>query len=305
MNPPDVLCYGEIGIDNIIQTDGLPSPENAVFPTSDSYHGGGAAANTAVWLATLGVKVRLSGNVLGVDDYGNSILERLKRHPNIDLSLVEQRPGVTTPFTRALVTPDGERSFLIFWYPQAPKITLTREMLGGIKYLALDLYGGPERLATAQLAFENGVSTAIGDVIWPDHPALPFASIATNSGPFVRQHFPGMDVRQHARRLQSISKGIVITTDGPRTVHALDAQGNGYTIQPPETTAVDATGAGDAFRAGLLYGLLQGFDLPRSLSLGVACGSLKVRNLGAATTLPDLREIEALANSLRAQPEPR
>jgi ribokinase len=86
-------------------------------------------------------------------------------------------------------------------------------------------------------------------------------------------------------------------------VHALDEQGNGYTIQPPATTAIDATGAGDAFRAGLLYGLLQGFDLPRSLCWGVATGSLKVRSLGAATTVPSFRDIEALANSLRAQPE--
>src|SRR6266511_2133760 len=286
MQMSEVLCYGEIGIDNIIQTDGLPSPENAVFPTSDSYHGGGAAANTAVWLAHLGVNVRLTGNAIGHDPYGDLILEGLRKQPKVDLSLVEQREGVTTPFTRALVTPDGERSFLIFWYPQAPKIQLTKEMLEGVKYLALDLYGGPERLATARLAFESGVSTAIGDVIWPDHLALPFASIATNSAPFIRQHFPGVDVRQHARKLQSISKGIVITTDGPRTVHALDA-----------------TGAGDAFRAGLLYGLLHGFDLPRSLCWGVATGSLKVRSLGAATTLPGFREVEALADSLHTQPE--
>jgi sugar/nucleoside kinase (ribokinase family) len=303
MQTSDVLCYGEIGIDNIIQTDGLPSPENAVFPTSDSYHGGGAAANTAVWLSNLGVNVKLTGNVIGQDAYGNLVLEGLRKHPKIDLSLVQQREGVTTPFTRALVTPDGERSFLIFWYPQAPKVQLTKEMLTGVRYLPLDLYGGPERLATAQLAFENGVTTAIGDVVWPDHPALPFTGIATNSGPYTRQHFPGVDVRRHARKLQSISKGIVITTDGPRTVHALDAQGNGYTIQPPVTTAIDATGAGDAFRAGLLYGLLQGFDLPRSLCWGVATGSLKVRSLGAATTLPSFRDIEALANSLHAQPE--
>jgi sugar/nucleoside kinase (ribokinase family) len=299
----EVLCYGEIGIDNIIQADGLPSPENAIFPRSDSYHGGGAAANTAVWLDNLGVKVKLTGNVIGHDPYGHRILEGLRKHSNIDVSLVEQREGVVTPFTRAIVTPDGERSFLIFWYPQAPKVQLTKERLQGVKYLALDLYGGPERLATAQLAFESGVSTVIGDVIWPDHPALPFTSIATNSGPYIRQHFPGVDVRQHARRLQSISKGIVITTDGPRIVHALDAQGNGFTVQPPATTAIDATGAGDAFRAGLLYGLLQGFDLPHSLCWGVATGSLKVRNLGAATTLPDFREIETLANSLQPQPE--
>ena len=303
METSEVLCYGEIGVDNIIQTDGLPSPENAVFPTSDSYHRGGAASNTAVWLAALGVKVKLAGNMIGRDPYGDLIMEGLRRYSNIDLSLVEQREGVTTPFTRAIVTPDGERSFLIFWYPQAPKIHVTKEMLHGIRYLALDLYGGPERLDTARLAFEAGVSTAIGDVIWPDHPALPFTSIATNSGPYIRQHYPGVDIRQHARNLQSISKGIVITTDGPKLVHALDTQGNGFLIQPPTVTVLDATGAGDAFRAGLLYGWLRGFDLPRSLCWAVAAGSLKVRNLGAATTVPDFREIETLANSLQARPE--
>jgi sugar/nucleoside kinase (ribokinase family) len=303
METCEVLCYGEIGIDNIIQTDGLPSPENAIFPKSDSYHGGGAASNTAVWLAALGVKVKLTGNAIGRDPYGDLIMEGLSKQPNIDLSLVEQREGVTTPFTRAIVTPDGERSFLIFWYPQAPKIPLTREMLDGVRYVALDLYGGPERLDTARLAFESGVSTAIGDVIWPDHPALPFTNIVTNSGPYIRQSFPGLDVRQHARKLQSISKGIVITTDGPLMVHALDAQGNGFRIQPPAVTVIDATGAGDAFRSGLLYGLSRGFDLPRSLCWAVAAGSLKVKNLGAATTLPDFKEIEALANSLQAQPE--
>jgi sugar/nucleoside kinase (ribokinase family) len=303
METPEVLCYGEIGIDNIIQADGLPSPEDAVFPTSDSYHGGGAAANTAVWLAHLGVNVTLTGNAIGRDAYGDMIVERLRRQGKIDLSLVEQREGVATPFTRAIVTPDGERSFLIFWYPQAPRTSLTREMLDGVRYVALDLYGGPERLAAARLAVEAGVPTAIGDVIWHDHPALPLTSIATNSGPFIRRHFPGVDVRQHARRLQSISKGIVITTDGPHPVHALDAQGHGFTIQPPAVSAVDATGAGDAFRAGLLYGLLRGFDLPRSLCWAVAAGSLKVQQLGAATTLPPIREIEALANNLQSQPE--
>lgn len=303
METCEVLCYGEIGIDNIIQADGLPSPEQAIFPKSDSYHGGGAASNTAIWLANLGVKVKLTGNMIGLDPYGDMIIEILGKHSNINLSLVERREGVTTPFTRAIVTPDGERSFLIFWYPQAPKVTLTKEMLDGVKYLALDLYGGPERLDTARLSFESGVYTAIGDVIWPDHPVLPFTSIATNSGSYIRQSFLGVDVREHAHKLQSISKGIVITTGGPQMVHAIDAQGNSFTIQPPAVPAVDATGAGDAFRSGLLYGLLRGFDLPSSVCWGVAAGSLKVQNLGAATTLPNFKEIESLANSLKVQPE--
>src|SRR5512139_300250 len=98
MDTWDVFCYGEIGVDNLIQADGLPSPENAVFPKSDSYHLGGAAANTAVWLAAMGVKVRLCGNAIGRDAYGEQIIEKLSRYPALDRSLVEQRQDVTTPF---------------------------------------------------------------------------------------------------------------------------------------------------------------------------------------------------------------
>ena len=61
----DLFCYGEIGVDNIIQLPHLPSPELAAFPTGDTYHIGGAAANTAVWLAKLGIATALSGNWIG------------------------------------------------------------------------------------------------------------------------------------------------------------------------------------------------------------------------------------------------
>ena len=66
-------------------------------------------------------------------------------------------------------------------------------------------------------------------------------------------------------------------------------------------TAVDATGAGDAFRAGLLAALVAGESLPRALCLGLATGALSVLNLGAATTLPPAAEIRALAATLRVE----
>jgi sugar/nucleoside kinase (ribokinase family) len=298
MDHLDVFCYGELGVDNIIQTDQLPTPEIAVFPREESYHIGGAAANTAVWLATMGVPVGLAGNFIGNDQYGRWLLGWLKKHTWLDLSLVEKRNEIPTPYTRAIVTPDGERSFLIFYYPQTPKLPFQPIMLRGAKYVALDLYGGPERLDAARDAIQAGAQTTIGDVIWADHAVLPHTSIATNSASYIRSAFPGIDVRQHARKLQSISKGIIITTDGAEDVFVLDKKGAAFTVRPPKVTSVDSTGAGDAFRAGLLYGLLKGLDLPRSVCLGVATGALKVGFIGAATTLPKLDEIKTLSSTL-------
>ncbi len=298
MDHLDVFCYGELGVDNIIQADQLPTPEIAVFPQAESYHIGGAAANTGVWLANMGIPVGLAGNIIGQDQYGEWLWGWLKKHPLLDLSLIERRKDIPTPYTRAIVTPDGERSFLIFYYPKTPKLPFLPSMLKGARYVALDLYGGPERVNAARDAFQAGVLTTIGDVIWTDHEVLPFASIATNSASYIRNVFPGVDVHQHARKLQAISKGIVVTTDGGNDVFVLDKARIAFTVTPPKVTPVDATGAGDAFRSGLLFGLIKGLDLPHSVCLGVAAGALKVGFIGAATTLPQLIEIESLAATL-------
>jgi sugar/nucleoside kinase (ribokinase family) len=291
----DIFCYGEIGIDNIIQVPHLPRPELAAFPTGDSYHLGGAAANSAACLGNWGVAVGLSGNKYGQDPYGRMLRTQLDDKAGLDLRYVEQAEDVVTPFTRALVTPDGDRSFLIYGYPQAPKVPLTAEMLAGAQFLALDLYGGPERLAAAQTAHAAGVINVISDIIDPEHPALPITGIANISAAFIRDRFPGVGVLDHVRRLQQISKGIIVLTDGAEPVVVLDRNGDQFSIQPPQVPAVDATGAGDAFRSGLLAGLVRGHDLRTSTRLGVAAGAFKVRHLGAATVLADWDEVEALA----------
>ncbi len=202
-----VLCYGELGVDNLIRVPHLPSPELAAFPASETYHVGGAAANTAVWLAHWGVPVRLAGNHIGRDEYGSWLTAWLRKQPALSQAYVTQSEEVVTPFCRVMVTPDGERTFLVYWYPRTPKTPLTHEMLDGCAYLALDLYGGGERVAAARLARQVGVRTVIGDVIWPEHEALALTDIATNSAAFIRQTFPGKDVRRHSLELRQASGG--------------------------------------------------------------------------------------------------
>jgi sugar/nucleoside kinase (ribokinase family) len=296
-----VFCYGELGIDNTIRLPHLPTPELAAFPTADSYHIGGAAANTAVWLARWGVSVGLAGNNIGHDEYGEQLWDWLRQHPTLDTCHIERRPDLATPFCRIMVTPDAERTILVYWYPQTPKTPLTADMLGGARYLALDLYGGDERVAAAQVARRTGAQTVVSDIVWPDHPVLPLTDVAINSATYVRETFPDADVLQHARELQAVSRGIVVVTDGPRPVRALDRDGTLFTVQPPQVEAVDATGAGDAFRAGLIYGFLQGWSLLRSTIWATASGALKVQRVGAASDPPSLEEVASLVATLERE----
>jgi sugar/nucleoside kinase (ribokinase family) len=57
---------------------------------------------------------------------------------------------------------------------------------------------------------------------------------------------------------------------------------------------VDTTGAGDAFNAGISYGMALRWPWERTLILGNACGGLACRALGAQASLPDWDEIAAL-----------
>ncbi len=152
------------------------------------------------------------------------------------------------------------------------------------------------------VAREAGVQTTIGDIIDLNHPALPLTSIATNSAAYLREWEPGLGVREYAHQLQAVSGGIIVFTDGPNPVFVLAADATSFTVQPPHVTAVDATGAGDAFRSGLLAGLLAGEGLPKAVCWGAAAGALKVQHLGAASTVPSLEEVKALAGTLAVRP---
>ena len=298
-----IFVYGEIGVDNAIRVSALPQPEVAVFPTGDSYHIGGAATNVAVALAAWGVPVRLAGNAIGDDDLGRQLRGWLRDYPVLDLALLETADH-PTPFCRILVLPNGERAILVFGYPQTRKTPLTAELLAGVRYLALDLYGGPERLEAARAARAAGAQTVVGDVVWPDHAILPVTDIATNSAAYIRQEFPGIDPVAHAHALQQVSGGVVITTDGGDPVHVLAPGGEEFWVPPPRVPVVDATGAGDAFKAGLLYGLHQDWTLPRAVSWGVAAGALKVGRLGAGSRPASVEAVEALAHSLAVRASP-
>jgi adenosine kinase len=59
---------------------------------------------------------------------------------------------------------------------------------------------------------------------------------------------------------------------------------NGRSIEIPSVTPereVDPTGCGDAYRAGLLYGIAAGLDWPVTGQLASLLGSLKIAQRGA------------------------
>ena len=99
----------------------------------------------------------------------------------------------------------------------------------------------------------------------------------------------GRTLEEMAHKLKALiltrgAEGSIIYTDGQR-------------IEIPcvrATEEVDPTGCGDAYRAGLLYGLSAGFDWPKTGRLAALMGAIKMASRGGQNHSVSLDEIKRL-----------
>ncbi|MCC6905970.1 MAG: carbohydrate kinase family protein [Anaerolineae bacterium] len=283
--PNDVLCYGDIALDNVMHVSHFPTPERSVVFHRESYHIGGTICNSAVCLASWGVPTTMALSYdLGEDDYADQLLKLLSAFPALDLSLVRRSPNTVTPYCRVLVIPDGERALLNYRYSEKADHELSIDLHRGEKYLIASIYGLARRFAALRAFRERGVTTVMGDIYWPDYPDLREIDIIINSASTLRGMDAAVDVRAATHALQQASGGIVITTDGDGPVYTVDRDGSWSIVQPYPVKAVDTTGAGDAFRGGIVYGLLQGWNLIDAVRWACAAGAIIVQQVGATNT---------------------
>ena len=289
----DVLCYGTISLDNTVRVPFLPNPRRDVQVIREQYHLGGEAVSVGVTLAGWGSEVALIGNVIGEDSYGSQIITALHHHPGVDLRYVSRESGVRTPFRRVLVTPDGERSVLGYWFDETPMVPVSADIIRRARLLSVDVYGKGERNRAAGLAREAGRPVVAADVVWPDHPIIQCAGVIVNSSDFTAEQFPGVDLREHMWRLHQAGRATIITTLGGKGCLALDRDGNFLESPAFDVPVVDTTSAGEVFKAGVIYAYLQGWPIERMLRFANAAASLKCsrESLYPPVTLDEVRRL--------------
>ena len=266
---------------------------------------GGCASNAAVDLARVGVRVAVVGSV-GRDVFGRYIVETLA-DGGVDTSSVRELAGVGTSGTLIVNVRGQDRRFIhtVGANARFTAADIPLERVRGAKILYV---GGyllmpsllPEELAEVfRQARRWGVTTVL-DVVLPgagDHWSR-LAPVLTETDVFLPNTdeaaaITGLaDPRAQAERFLSAGAGTaVITCGGEGTV--LAAQGLRLQAGVFPTQYVGGTGAGDAFDAGYITGLLAGSDPRGCLAWASALGASCVRSISATESVFSRAEAEA------------
>jgi sugar/nucleoside kinase (ribokinase family) len=303
----DVVCLGILVADAIARpVADLPDRGSLGLVDEISLHGGGCALNTASALARLGLDAGVAGKV-GDDALGAFLISLLDER-GVDGDGVLVDPAVSTSATVVLVDAAGERTFLHL--PGASASVREEELgrsylfsgrclhlAGALVMEELDGEPGARLLAEAK---SRALLTSL-DTVWDATgrwerilPVLPHVDLFAPSLPEGRAITGEEEPSAVASWLRERGVGEVVLKCGASGCYA---SGEGFegALEAFPVTAVDGTGAGDAFVAGLLYGRLAGWPLDRSARLANAVGALATTAVGAVEGVRGLEETLAFA----------
>lgn len=292
-----ITVFGTVCLDHIVRLPRLPQPGRYEEALSELTVLGGEAANTAAALKKWGADVTLIGNPAGCDADGRTLIAQMASY---GFPIPETVWTYRTPVCEVYVADDGERTMIGRGFSNLHKHTMTFEQLPDSGWFTADPNLGSLARDAVRAAYRKRLDVYLMDFIASgDEPILDGCRIWQSSTDWAGQ--PGNlelnleTVRAHSAKHSCIS----ILTDGHSPI-SLGQNGQARSIPTfPAPKVVDATGAGDAFRAGMLYGLDLGWALDDCVRFGAAAGALKCGGLGAIGGLPAKNEIEALTEQAR------
>jgi len=299
----DVVCLGILVADTLAKPiERMPAWRQLAVVEQVELHVGGCASNTGTGLARLGFRVAAMGR-LGKDGFGDFVLQHLERE-GLDTRGVKRDGQANTSFTFVMIARDGERAFFHYVgangelsYEDVDFDTLRRARIlhvaGSLVMRKLD---GEPTAKVLRRAREMGVITGL-DTVWND--SVDPRAILEPCLPHLDYFLPSIDEAALLTGLKSpadiaaffLHKGVGVVglklgaegcwiQDSQRKVH----------VPAFKVEVVDTSGAGDAWVAGFLAGLLQGWDLERAGRFGNAMGAMCVTAIGTTSGLRGMRD---------------
>lgn len=309
----DAICLGELLIDFVPTVTGTDLISAPAFQKA----AGGAPGNVAVGLQQLGIDTGFIGKV-GDDPFGYFLTKALS-DKGVDTSSVIYSDQARTGLAFVSLKADGDREFMFYRHPSADMLLAPEEIdESAIKSARLLHFGSitlidePVRSATlhaVDIAIESGCLISydpnLRPALWPDLDAaktglllgLSKANIVKLSEEEAEFLTGASDLEEARNRLWHEKMQLMVITRGSKGCRFYTADHYGE-VDSFNVKAVDTTGAGDGFVAGLLQGLLKNpemIDQPELLAelcrFANAVGAIVTTERGGIPALPDLETV--------------
>jgi ribokinase len=309
MTKIQIIGVGALNIDHIYKVERILENGETVVDWAKSFPGG-SAANTIYGLAKLGVSTGFCGAV-GDDEEGKTLLRDFEG-VGVDTSRIVVKPKARTGSVLCLSDREGRRSLYVqpgansrldmaeldFGYINQAEIVHLSSFADDSQFqLSLGLILRLDD--SVKLSFSPGAIYAVKGL----DTLTPFLSRTHLL--FVNQselkQMTGEDVEDGAQKcLQAGCRTVVVTLGKGKKLGKTTAVGyvrdadNEYIIEPPSdnlAAEVDTTGAGDAFAAGFIYGIVKGKGLAECGRLGDFMAKLCISRTGARHGLPTAEEL--------------
>jgi len=284
----DVVAIGNLNYDITLLLDRFPEFHEKIIAKSAHFGLGGAAGNTASWLAHMGVKVGFIGAV-GNDEIGEAHINYFKKI-GVDvggIKVVNEHSGIAISLIK------GEDKRIVKHLGANAYRDVDFEYLSKARHIHMS--SNPKELIekTANFAFENGISISldIGEAEVPESVEDKITYLLMNEDEFKRKY--GSLKKIHDVK----AKNVIITLNGGGAM-IRDENGDVFEVRGLSAEVVDSTGAGDAFDAGFVYGVLKGWKLEDAAKLGTLLAYLTVQKVGARSAIIPLEEIKKISKEL-------
>ncbi|TDK24802.1 ribokinase [Arthrobacter crusticola] len=295
-NPPGVVVVGSINADLVVTLERHPQPGETVLGRSMTVLPGGKGANQAVAAARLGAPVTLIGAV-GRDAYADAALAGL-RSAGVRLALRHADAGTGVALVQVSVS--GENSIVVIPGANAEVIREVVEsqasLISEASVLVLQGEIPAESIAEAVRHAQGRVMINLAPVIDIDRSALLAADplvVNEHEGILVLEQLGVRDLptaADHRRIIEALSAAgfasVVLTLGAEGAMVA--SNGTVEHFPAPKVSAVDTTGAGDAFVGALAARLAAGDSLVSGVGFAVRVGAYAVRSEGAQPSYPAL-----------------
>ena len=273
----------------------------------EEWHPGGSAANTICQLGSLGLGTGFVGAV-GDDAEGKRVVEHMAAR-GVDMGHVVVKPGERTGVATGFVDRAGRRALYVSpgANRQLARSDIRIEYLEAARWLHLSSFADRRHLELQTWLVEQviGPESRLSFAPGALYARLGLAAIAPilskTAVLFVNRHevevLTGVGYQVGARGLLSQGPRLVAVTLGAEGSYVVDGEGE-HRIAVVPATVVDTTGAGDAYAAGFLYGLLTGRKADDAGRFGSVLAARCVTSFGAtAHTIPrDWLEAEFAAS---------